>query len=94
MGLKIYALLCSKISNPYCFEISPSRGKQYVHFYINMSNVYYFAYIPVSEYINNMCTFTAIFHTCPLVKVNNVSLLYENIVNIYCLEYIWPCRGR
>ena len=28
-------------------NISPSRGKQYVHFYINMSNVYYFAYIPV-----------------------------------------------
>ena len=29
--------------------IYPQTGKKYLHFYSNISNVYYFAYIPVSE---------------------------------------------
>ena len=84
MGLKIYALLCSNISNLYCFEYIPESGKTVCTLlYQYVKCLLLCIYPPVG--VNNMHTFIQQYFKCLLFRIyprvgeNHMCILYPYV---------------
>ena len=96
MGLKIYALLCSNISNLYCFEYIPELGKTVctlLYQYVKCLLLRTYPRVGV----NNMHTFIQQYFKCLLFRIyprvgeNHMCILYPYVK---CLLFrVYTCLG-
>ena len=87
MGLKIYALLCSNISNLYCFEYIPESGKTICALLFQYVKCLLLRIYPRVG-VNNMHTFIQQYFKCLLFRIyprvgeNHICILYPYVKSL------------